>query len=241
MAFIHSPKVVTNGLALYLDAANRNSYPRTGTTWTDLTGNGYNGTLTNGPTFSGTNGGVIVFDGSDDFSTSGTLGGSFASFSVVIWFFPTSVISYRNVMDCNFNYNATTGNIGPRLEMNSSGNLTWIYSNITNDNNSFYTHNVVSSGLAANTWHCVGITYNGGSNTSTTYYNGNATGLTRGSFGTPTGFVGVMNNVILGKGFFLDASRLYAGRISSAIIYNRALTATEVLQNYNAIKTRLGL
>jgi hypothetical protein len=50
-----------------------------------------------------------------------------------------------------------------------------------------------------------------------------------------------MNNVILGKGFFLDASRLYAGRISNTLIYNRALTATEVLQNYNATKTRFGL
>jgi hypothetical protein len=50
-----------------------------------------------------------------------------------------------------------------------------------------------------------------------------------------------MNNVILGKGFFLDATRLYAGRIASTIMYNRELTATEVLQNYNATKSRFGL
>jgi hypothetical protein len=50
-----------------------------------------------------------------------------------------------------------------------------------------------------------------------------------------------MSNVILGKGFFLDVSRLYAGRISNTLIYNRVLTATEVLQNYNATKTRFGL
>jgi hypothetical protein len=50
-----------------------------------------------------------------------------------------------------------------------------------------------------------------------------------------------MNNVILGKGFFLDASRLYAGRISNTLIYNRTLTATEVLRNYNATRTRFGV
>jgi len=55
MAAIIDPKVVTNGLVLALDAADTNSYPRTGTTWTDLSGNGNNGTLTNGPTFSTTN------------------------------------------------------------------------------------------------------------------------------------------------------------------------------------------
>jgi len=59
--------VVTTGLQLYLDAGNASSYPGSGTTWTDLTVNGRNGTLTNGPTYSGTNGGSIVFDGTNDF------------------------------------------------------------------------------------------------------------------------------------------------------------------------------
>ena len=50
-----------------------------------------------------------------------------------------------------------------------------------------------------------------------------------------------MNNVILGKGFFLDASRLYAGRIANTLIYNRVLSATEVLLSYNETKSRFGL
>jgi hypothetical protein len=54
-------------LQLYLDAGNASSYPGSGTTWTDLSGNGRNGTLTNGPTYSSANGGSIVFDGTDDF------------------------------------------------------------------------------------------------------------------------------------------------------------------------------
>lgn len=67
MALNHSPKIVTNGLVLYLDAANQKSYPGSGTTWTDLSGNGNTGTLTNGPTFSANNNGGIVFDGANDY------------------------------------------------------------------------------------------------------------------------------------------------------------------------------
>ena len=66
MSLLHSPKIVTNGLVLCLDAANRKSYPGSGNIWRDLSGNGNNGTLTNGPTFSSANGGSIVFDGTDD-------------------------------------------------------------------------------------------------------------------------------------------------------------------------------
>lgn len=67
MGVNYNPKIVTDGLVLCLDAANRRSYSGAGTTWTDLSGNGNNGTLINGPTFSETNGGSIVFDGSDDY------------------------------------------------------------------------------------------------------------------------------------------------------------------------------
>ena len=51
MAFRYSPKIVTDGLVLSVDAANKKSYPGSGTTWYDLSGNAINGTLTNGPTF----------------------------------------------------------------------------------------------------------------------------------------------------------------------------------------------
>jgi hypothetical protein len=68
----YGPKTVTNGLVLCLDAADKNSYSGTGTTWTDLTGNGNNGTLTNGPTFNSANGGSISFDGTNDYIDCGS-------------------------------------------------------------------------------------------------------------------------------------------------------------------------
>lgn len=66
MAYRNGPKIITDGLVLCLDAAGTKSYPGNGTTWTDLSGNGNNGTLINGPTFSSDNGGSLVFDGSNE-------------------------------------------------------------------------------------------------------------------------------------------------------------------------------
>ena len=70
MALAHSPRIVTDGLVLALDAGNAKSYPGSGTAWTDLSGNSNNGTLTNGSTYSSVDGGAIVFDGSDDYVVS---------------------------------------------------------------------------------------------------------------------------------------------------------------------------
>ena len=68
MGFFDGPTIVNNGLILALDAADNNSYSGSGTTWSDLSGNNNTGTLTNGPTFGSTNGGTIVFDGTNDYA-----------------------------------------------------------------------------------------------------------------------------------------------------------------------------
>ena len=68
MALIHSPKIVTDGLKYFLDAGNVKSYPGSGTTWRDLSGNGSNSELVNGPTYGSSNGGHIIFDGTNDYS-----------------------------------------------------------------------------------------------------------------------------------------------------------------------------
>ena len=83
MAFNYSPKIVTNGLVLCLDAGNVKSYVSGSTTWTDLSPTQKNGILTNGPTFNSSNGGSIVFDGVDDYINS-----SFAapaSETIIVW------------------------------------------------------------------------------------------------------------------------------------------------------------
>lgn len=231
-------QIETKSYATTFTTGTRGTTVATGGGWADLTGNGNNGELVNGVRESANNLGSLSFDGVDDYVIAGTLSGSFASFTLITWFYPTVVVNYNNVLDCNSGY-YTSGNIGPRLEMNSSGTLGWVYSNITGDNNQFYAHNVVSSGLSANKWHCAAITYNGGTNTSVTYYNGNATGLSRSTIGSPTGFVGSINSLNIGRGFV--NSRYFQGRITQTQIYNRALTASEIQQNFNVTRGRFGI
>lgn len=234
------PQIEAKSYATTFVNGTRGATVATGGGWADLSGNNIHGQLIGGVTESSSNGGSLVFNGSTGYSGSGALTGSFSTFTVIVWFYPTSVSNYQNVIDCNYAYNGSTGNLGPRLEMNSTGNLAWAYSQDTSVNNNFYMHNVVSSGLAANTWHCAAITYT--PNTSTTYYNGNATGLSRVVNGSPTGFLGTMNNVNLGRGFSLGgAERWFSGRVSNVQIYNRALSATEVAQNFNALRGRYGI
>ena len=71
MSISGGPDIVENGLVLHLDAADTNSYPGSGTLWTDLSGNGNNGTLTNGPAYSSNNKGYFSFDGTDDYVDTG--------------------------------------------------------------------------------------------------------------------------------------------------------------------------
>ena len=67
MATYYNPKIVTNNLFLYLDAANAKSYPGSGTAWKDLSGQNNDTTLVNGPTYNSNNSGCFVFDGTDDY------------------------------------------------------------------------------------------------------------------------------------------------------------------------------
>jgi hypothetical protein len=244
MSLSHHPSIVKNGLVAYFDAANKKSYLGTGTVWTDLTKNRVVGTLTNTPTYNSSGGGSIVFTrASNNYVSVGALSGSFASFSVIVWFYATNIANYENVLDCNYAYNGTTGNIGPRLEMTAAGNLAWVYSNITNNNDSYYSHPVIDSGMTANSWRCVGISYNSNGNSSVTYLNGLNAGKSRVTSGSATGFIATMNNLRIGQGFSLNpqtTERGFDGRVSMVQIYNRALTATEILQNYNATKGRFG-
>jgi len=225
----------TDGLVLHLDAGNKNSYPSTGTTWTDLSGNANTGTLTDGPTFNSTFGGNIVFDSINDFVSVGNIG-SFSTFTVEIWFKSDSVSNYRNPIDCNwlvFNGGASGySNIGPRLEQNSSGNLGWVVGDAAGNYNGL---TVVSSGLNSTLRHCAVITKTGASS-FLSYYNG-----TNVSSLTFSGWTGTMSNVNIGKGFSASSERWFSGNVPVVRIYNRALSLTEITQNYNSQKARFGL
>jgi hypothetical protein len=226
MAAIIDPKVVTNGLVLALDAADTNSYPRTGTTWTDLSGNGNNGTLTNGPTFSTTNLGNLAFNGTNQYvSVTQTL-------SV-----PITVCGYIKYIDqaksLNTFINSFPHNtLAISLNRNGAGNLQVF---IGNGSAWLGTPSINSSTtVTVNTWYYISFTCNG--TTSILYLNGVNVGT---SANIPSGWSTYFYLGHLTGG--VSSSEYLKGNLASTIIYNRALTATEVLQNYNATKSRFGL
>jgi len=222
MAFNYSPKTTTDGLVLYLDAANTRSYPGSGTIWSDLSRGGNNGTLTNGPTFNGANGGSIVFDGTNDYAlitSTANLSPGTGDFTYSSWINPTSF----------------SGTYSALLVIATAGGL-WIGKNGANFVLRAYAvadYIQFATMPTLNTWTNITITRSG--TTATLYYNAvsRATGTTSQNFVQSTAYVG-------NDGVSVSAN--FNGRIATTLFYKgKALTATEIRQNYNATKTRFGL
>lgn len=218
----HSPRIVTNGLVLCLDAANRRSYPGSGTVWTDLSGNGNNGTLINGPAFSSANGGVINFDGSNDYVDCGNL--LFAqSFSLFIFFNTTKTslqIIAGKYTGAAYDFWFGTQNDGTlRFSISMNGKIQPTSTKLVNDGR----------------WHLGTAIYNLSSLSASVYVDG----IHQQSL---TGTVPFLEpNPPFAIGIFPGLGLNYSGNIASAQVYNRALSASEVAQNYLATKKRFGL
>jgi hypothetical protein len=229
--------IVTDGLVLSLDAGNLKSYPTSGTTWTDLTKNGNNGTLTNmGVTgFSSSNLGSIVFDGTNDVVLCGNASSlSFErtnSFSFCCWIYPNS-FSSTGILTSK--YNASDRGL---TFATGVGSLILVLRNAVATND--FVVQTADNSVLINNWYFVVATYNGSSN---------ATGVSFYINGVKT-----LNNTIVRNGltatisntadFMVGARTLanaayYNGRISNFLTYNKLLSDSEVLQNYNATKWR---
>ena len=244
MAFNYSPKIVTAGLVLYLDAANARSYPGTGTTWTDLSRSGNNGTLTNGPTFNSGNGGNIVFDGTNDYSSVNVNLLPFSQITVEIWF-KLSTTSNAILFEHGPNWNSTAGGFG--LSVNSNGN--------TNDPTICHTAFWNAGNLRARNYAFTCGTQNYSCHTNIysnisdptgrlTYVNGNLIPYTSiGGYPTTTATTSgsTFRDAIMFLASRAGSTGFLNGNIASIKIYNIKLSSTEILQNYNATKTRFGL
>ena len=207
--------IVTDGLVLCLDVANTKSYPGSGTTWTDTIG-GNVGTLTNGPTFNSANGGYIAFDGTDDYT-------SFSSYSQPAYSTSTSFTWYVWVYPLENSNDVVIGNRG------TDSNFT----KLTTNKFEYFNDNV-GGAMTLNEWQNICITKNG---TSFTYYKNGSSTATETSTITKTStdfFVGGDPR----PGSTAECSNC---RIAAVLVYNKALTAAEVLQNYNVYKKRYNL
>ena len=230
MATRYTPRIVTDGLVLCLDAANSKSYPGTGTAWTDLSRNGRNGTLTNGPTFNSANGGSIVFDGTNDRVEIGSSAFTFNGGTAEIWTKLTSNNRNQGFLGIQF---GTPGNTYINFWMSTNNLMRWEVIG-----NSSLTYLAINSTTAftTGTWYHVVGTFDG--ITNRIYINGNPeTSSTTGGSNVPTNFTTV---VALGD-YSSSGSYPLAGNIALANVYTRALTQSEILQNFNATKGRFGL
>ena len=220
MAVGYNPKVVTDGLVLALDAGNAKSYPGSGTSWTDLSGNSNNGTLTNGPTYNSDNGGSIVFDGTDDvvsISDSSSIDVT-PTVTISAWINPSGFgeNNFGRILDSDDSYNFFLDN-----STVTSGIRYW-----PNAGNALSVANCVTLNEWANF-----VAVHSGSNV-TIYKNGVSIG-TSGSFST---LPSTSSGITIGNSN--DGDRTFQGKISQVLVYNKALTAAEVEQNYNALKGR---
>jgi hypothetical protein len=221
--------IVTDGLVLYLDAANTKSYPGTGTSWLDLSKNGNTGTLVSNPTFNPSDGsGGIVFNGSNQYcqvanatslnSTSGSINVWFKMISVTSGTIAAAAIIGKSDITSSFNgYNILIGDGGGMF--------------IQIKNSSQTTQSNLPITLSKNIWYLVTLTYVSGVShalyiNGTLYNSGSCVSFTMST--QPLRLVDTIDSVW----------GIMAGTIGQVSVYNKSLSASEVLQNYNATKFR---
>ena len=220
MGLDHSPLIVTNGLQVFLDAGNIRSYSGTGNTAFDLSGTGNTSALTNGPTFNSSNLGAFVLDGTNDYilvnSQANIL--SKTAYTKIAYFYVTNFANANNIISGGF----------------SGQHAFWLFSSnkLYSGHNGAWSTVTGNTTLSLNTWYFGAVTYTDSSGWKL-YLNG----IPDGTSADITTFTG-NQEVSIGS---YGAGNYFAGRIASVQIYNRALSDTEILQNFNATKRRYGL
>ena len=223
MGTAYNPRLATSGLVLYLDAGNPASYPGSGNSWSDLSGNGGNLTLTGSPGYSTAGLGSITFNGtSQHASAAGGLSGT--NLSVSCWMYPSTAGSFRTAITNQVFDSVSTGyTIQQRNDGTFYAGLgTW---GVSGD--------VVSSiPYTTNMWINITITYNG--STVRAYRNGSLFGSVASTRTVSAG------TVMVGKGP-AGASEFFSGNISNVMVHNKALSDAEIFQNFSALRGRYGI
>jgi len=236
MSYFNSPKIATNGLILCVDSGNTKSYPGTGATWTDISRNSNTVTLTNTPTFSTANNGILTFSrtGVQYGETSTSLANT-PNWTAEAWVKFTTVPSANSTVSALVTniYNAVTFNLNFALTTSVDGvTFPGIYAAFFNGNWRHTSPHVPSAGV----WYQYCGTYDGAS--IKLYVNG--------TLFSSTAYVGTAASggaIRIARRWdsTLTANNMIDGAIPIVRVYNRALAATEVLQNFNANKGRYNL
>ena len=225
MGLFHSPKIVTDGLVLALDAANPKSYPGSGTTWIDMSGNGHNATL-NSVTHSSANGGIFVLGGSSsNFIDNNTIDLSSSDFTVFCASRHTNT-SHNGRLVGGRNNNFLVGHWYQHSEAFYAEGWVGGYSN-----------NILAAAQNSTDWRV----YHGCGNISSDSYDFYVNDRTR-TTGSNAGSEGP-DGLIIGKTLLYTGSDYESaeGEVSFVYYYNRVLTKAETMQNFNAVRGRFGL
>jgi len=229
--------IVTDGLVLNVDAGFTPSYPRSGTTWSDVGGSN-NGTLTNGPTFNSDNGGSIIFDGVNDFVGLGNsqLVSSSSYITLESWVSVNSFQSYTAIISRSQNsppfggYQLSVNNDSGINKFDFAVNLNGSWNTWVNLGGTFGSS--LSTGIY---YHVVG-TYDGTG--ISMYLNGSLISKKAATGNLQYGASITSTNIALNVG---NASSYLNAKIANVKVYNRALSQTEVTQNFNALRGRYGI
>ena len=224
MALSHSPSIITDGLVLCLDAANSKSYPGSGTTWTDLSGQGNNGTLVNGVGYNSGNLGSLSFDGVNDYIST-PITGTFSQITFEFYgFFDDPNLNMLLRQESAFgDWTNLRVHFGTRWTGSNAGmhfNVNGIWQTTPPTNLRYG-------------WNHYILVYDTVNNLKRVYLNG----ILSSSHGTN-------GNMVLGDfriGVATNLNAYYRGNISNFRVYNRALTASEIQQNFNALRGRYGI
>ena len=226
MAFFHSPNIVTDGLVLCLDAGDQISYPGSGGTWTDMSGNGNDGTIRYA-TFSTASGSeAIVFDGNDDLIDVGDIGDVFGtSFAVDLWIYPENLTARQEFIG-----QKVDGDNWWRFGIDSSGEGGNYEIDVEVSDSRVVALNPDKS-FVINKWQHIVLSRN---SSDWNFYLNGALDVTASDADTIPDMAASVN---IGKA--VDSS--YEGQMAVVRVYNRYLTAAEILQNYNAQRGRFGV
>jgi len=226
MSYFNGPKIVNDGLVVCLDAANSKSYIGSGTTWNDLSGNNNTGTLNNGPTYTSSFGGSIVFDGTNDYIPISVQSNIIRLYDCTI-FFVVKLPLYSGGQRCIFSYRGGSG--GNLYVGKSSGGIFCFYDELNSPN---YTVGSITD----NTIAIIAVKLDYSSNTITTIINGS-----KQTSATRTGWVSAYNT-FLNLGYDAGGTGEYMlGNFYYFAHYNKVLSDVELLQNYNALRGRFAL
>jgi hypothetical protein len=240
VATLYNNSIVTDGLVLCLDAANSRSYPRSGTAWNDLTQNGINFLLVNGPSFQSSNNGVLFFDGTNDHATinySGIFNG--ATFS--IW---TKTSNTSNYMFIAVKGGLTgTPNLSNGITIFTpdwASSTVQIYLNDATGVSKSMINATFNKTIRDNIWHNIAVTYNYSGTTSTLVSYLDGIPQTTATLNEDrTNFFNYTQAYWVGGRS--DIGGYFSGNIAYHTIHNKALSTQEIQQNFNAIRGRFGI